>query len=199
LTKSIGCFKIRAIGGFMYKVTVFHNTYYVDDIKNHETELIKLLQEKGKELELKETIIFIDSLDDNKESYIYIAKNIDTDNPSLKLAYRLLKLDNEKEPIIIESAYDQDNNIYNKKAFRISGITTGLSFVGLILALQKVYDSLKTTHSIKSFDFLFNSAIASIFALATSIGMGFVLDETICHFVDKNNLKKDKSLQLIKE
>ena len=82
---------------------------------------------------------------------------------------------------------------------RISRNLSIISFVGVLFMLQRVYDSLKVTHSIKSFDFLFNSAILAIFIAVNAIGMTSVFDEAMNYFIDKKNAKIDKSLRLIKE
>ena len=45
---------------------------------------------------------------------------------------------------------------------KVGGVITGISLTGLTIMLIKVIDALKTTRSIKSFDFLLNGAIAAI-------------------------------------
>jgi hypothetical protein len=197
----------------MYKATIYYekegNTKEEDisnlingntDIKIIENVLINYLKENGKESGFEDAVICVDSLNDKKigNAYIYLAQNINTDKPTLKTAYHLLNQEGEKS-IIIESGYDHDGTRYNKKSMRINRNVSLFSFVGILFMIQRVYDSLKVTHSIKSFDFLFNSAILAIFIAVNAIGMTSVFDEAMNYFIDKKNAKIDKSLMLIKE
>ncbi len=197
----------------MYKATIYYekegNTKEKDisnvingntDIKIIENVLINYLKENGKESGFEDAVICVDSLNDKKigNAYIYLAQNINTDKPTLKTAYHLLNQEGEKS-IIIESGYDHDGTRYNKKSMRINRNVSLFSFVGILFMIQRVYDSLKVTHSIKSFDFLFNSAILAIFIAVNAIGMTSVFDEAMNYFIDKKNAKIDKSLMLIKE
>jgi hypothetical protein len=196
----------------MYKATIYYekegNTKEEDisnlingntDIKIIENVLINYLKENGKESGFEDAVICVDSLNDKKigNAYIYLAQNINTDKPTLKTAYHLLNQEGEKS-IIIESGYDHDGTRYNKKSMRINRNVSLFSFVGILFMIQRVYDSLKVTHSIKSFDFLFNSAILAIFIAVNAIGMTSVFDEAMNYFIDKKNAKIDKSLMLIK-
>ena len=197
----------------MYKATIYYenqgNTKEEDisnvingntDIKIIENVLINYLKENGKESGFEDAVICVDSLNDKKigNAFIYLAQNINTDKPTLKTAYHLLNQEGEKS-IIIESGYDHDGTRYNKKSMRINRNVSLFSFVGILFMIQRVYDSLKVTHSIKSFDFLFNSAILAIFIAVNAIGMTSVFDEAINYFIDKKNSKIDNELKLIKE
>jgi len=197
------------MGVIMYKATVMYDlisyslfentTSFYDSIEQFENEITKVLQEKGKEMGFHNAVIVVESQNGDGQSFIYEANNINNDKLSLRKIYDLLLQDGEKEAIIIASAYDKDNTQYSKRAMRVSRDFSILTFIGVLLSLQSVYFSLKRTHSIKSFDFLFNSAIFAIFAAAFTIGIGCVLDEALYYFIDKRNQKKDKSLMLIKE
>lgn len=197
----------------MYKATIYYEnqgntkeediSYVINgktDIKEIENELINYLKENGKESGFEDAVICVDSLNDKKigNAFIYLAQNINTDKPTLKTAYHLLNQEGEKS-IIIESGYDHDGTRYNKKSMRINRNVSLFSFVGILFMIQKVYDSLKVTHSIKSFDFLFNSAILAIFIAVNAIGMTSVFDEAMNYFIDKKNSKIDNELKLIKE
>lgn len=202
----------------MYKITIFYGdkdnlvqddkSYFVDNIDNikeFEFKLINQLRDKGNECGYKEALIYVDLVknenpvyvSDMEQAYIYRANNIDSNKIELTMAYHLSKTDEDE--IIIEQMDDYEDDLrYNKKIMKIGGGVTGVSLTGLIIMIHKVMDSLRTTHSIKSYDFLLNSAIACVFAFATAVGVGVLLDGAIYYFKDKRKLK-DKEYKLIKE
>ena len=201
----------------MYKVTIFYNNqdnmvednnYYIDDITNvkkFESQLAKHLQEKGREFGYDEALIYVDLIKNENPVYtgdmeqvcIYKANNI-SNKPELTMAFHLSK-HNEDDEIIIEQINDYKDSVqYTKKIMKVGGVITGISLTGLTIMLIKVIDALKTTHSIKSFDFLLNGAIAAIFALSSAVGLGSLLGGSIYNFIDKRNLKNEE-LKLIKK
>ena len=202
----------------MYKVSIFYNgkdniieednPYYIEDITSivdFESELTKYLKEKGKEFGYNEALIYVDLIKnedpvytgDMEQVYIYEANNINN-NPNLTMAYRLSKQDDEDE-IIVEQINDYKDNLqFTKKIMKIGGIISGISLTGFTIWFIKLIHSLKTTHSIKSFDYLISLAFSGVFALASAIGIGTLLGGTIYHYIDKKNLKEEE-LKLIKK
>ena len=201
----------------MYKVSIFYSDqnnmlvedkpYYIDDIsdiKSFEFQLTNYLQEKGKDFGYKEALIYVDLVKnqdpvytgDMEQIYIYEANNINN-NLNLTKAFHLLKPNEEDEIIFEQIDASKDNIKYTKKIMKIGGIITGISLTGFTIAFLKVIEALRTIRSIKSFDYLFNGAIAAIFALGTSVGIGTILGGAIEYYAEKKNLKNEE-LKLIK-